>query len=92
MDMPYGNIIKRDPRVILRALAISLELGIIVTVKPADVPSRGYKNPQCTRGAIVYIGTHEDGRQEIISANEIPLVCMPYRVHVLCLTRCPLQF
>jgi hypothetical protein len=79
MDTPYGSIIKRDSRVILRALAISLELGIVVTIKLADAPSRGYRNPQYVKGAIEYIGTHEDGRQEIISVNEIPLVCIPCR-------------
>lgn len=69
MNTPYGNCIKMDPFVILRALAISLELGIIVTIKfwDATVPSpRGYRNAQWRPGTIVYVGTHEDGRQETL--------------------------
>jgi hypothetical protein len=69
MNSPYGNNIKRDPSVILEALAISLELGIILTIKFADAtvpPSRGCKNAQWRPGTIVCVGTHDDGRQEIL--------------------------
>jgi hypothetical protein len=72
MNTPYGNIIKREPGVILRALAISLELGISVTIKFVDATtlpsssSRGCKNAQWRPGTVVYIGTHDDDRQEIL--------------------------
>jgi len=69
MDTSYGQSIKREPSIILRALAISLELGIIITIKFADAtvpPSRGYKNAQWRPGTIVHVGTHDDGRQEVL--------------------------
>jgi hypothetical protein len=69
MNTPYGQSIKRDSSIILRALAISLELGIIVTIKIADttvLPSRGCKTTQWRPGTIVYVGTHDDGHHETL--------------------------
>jgi hypothetical protein len=69
MNTPYGQSIKKDPSIILRALAISLELGIIVTIKLADttvLPSRGCKTAQRRSGTIVYVGTHDDGHIETL--------------------------
>ena len=72
MNTSYGNYIKRDPSVILQALAISLELGIIITLKFANSDatvapsSRGCKNAQWRPGTIVFVGTHDDGRQETL--------------------------
>lgn len=73
MNTPYGNKIKKDPSVILRALAISLELGVSVTLKFADATappsSRGCKSAEWRPGTIVYIGTHDDGRQETLGVT-----------------------
>jgi len=71
MNTPFGQSIVVDPSVILRALAISLELDIIVTIKLADASVSHHflqsgKKSHWSKGAIVYIGTHGDGHQEIL--------------------------
>jgi hypothetical protein len=60
-----------DSRIILRALAISVELGIQITIQSASTealtpPMRPKKHSSYQPNSIVYIGTHNDGRREIL--------------------------
>ncbi|KAF8162512.1 hypothetical protein K438DRAFT_1942097 [Mycena galopus ATCC 62051] len=60
MDTVYGKYIERDPRIILRALSISLELGLLVTISPE-------KCSDCSGlTSIIYIGTANNGRQSVL--------------------------
>ncbi|KAJ6609069.1 hypothetical protein B0H10DRAFT_2065799 [Mycena sp. CBHHK59/15] len=61
MNSTYGRYIEKDPRIILRALSISLELGLLVTItfeECDDLTSR-YRN-------VIYIGTANNGRRSVI--------------------------
>jgi hypothetical protein len=77
MGTSYGQRIVNEPRIILRALAISLELGIMVTIKEAATDA--YPTTRmCSRwinysqsrshayGTIVYVGARSDGSEEVL--------------------------
>jgi len=68
MDMSYGKFIKNDPRVILRALSISLELGALITVTIAGASGLAVRRQadQWMPGTVVYVGTYNDGRTETL--------------------------
>ncbi|KAJ7449085.1 hypothetical protein B0H11DRAFT_2247387 [Mycena galericulata] len=61
MNTAYGKHIERDPRIILRALSVSLELGLLVTITLEDCGdcSGQYSN-------VIYIGTANNGRRSIL--------------------------
>ncbi|KAJ7185859.1 hypothetical protein C8R46DRAFT_1061921, partial [Mycena filopes] len=60
MGTVYGKYIERDPRIILRALSISLELGLLVTITLEDCRN-------CSGlSSVVYVGTANNGRQSIL--------------------------
>ncbi|KAJ7108762.1 hypothetical protein C8R44DRAFT_803528 [Mycena epipterygia] len=61
MNTVYGKYIEQDPRIILRALSISLELGLLVTITIDD--SGDYQNQFSN---VVYIGTANNGRRSIL--------------------------
>ncbi|KAJ3985292.1 hypothetical protein F5890DRAFT_1510839 [Lentinula detonsa] len=42
MHTPYGKFLRTDPRAISRALAISLELGALITIVSADENTNSY--------------------------------------------------
>lgn len=60
MNTVYGKYIERDPRIILRALSISLELGLLVTIT--------LENSGDCSGlySIIYMGTANNGRRSIL--------------------------
>ncbi|KAJ7099963.1 hypothetical protein B0H15DRAFT_998639 [Mycena belliarum] len=61
MDTVYGRYIERDPRIILRALSVSVELGLLVTITLqhfADCPGQ-FAN-------VVYVGTANNGRRSVL--------------------------
>ncbi|KAJ6487697.1 hypothetical protein C8R45DRAFT_254430 [Mycena sanguinolenta] len=60
MDTAYGKYIERDPQIILHALSISLELGLLVTItaQKCDDAADLY--------SIIYIGTANNGRQSVV--------------------------
>jgi hypothetical protein len=61
MKTSYGKYLARDPQIILRALSISLELGLLVTItfdEPVDYHSRDRN--------IVYLGTANNGRRSVL--------------------------
>lgn len=71
MKSSYGSVIMSDSRIILRALAISVELGIQITIQLANTealtpPMRPKKHSSYQSNSIVYIGTYNDGRREIL--------------------------
>ncbi|RDB30809.1 hypothetical protein Hypma_005775 [Hypsizygus marmoreus] len=81
LKTPYGQTLMTDPLVVLRALAISLELGIVVTIQPWDgaAPTNGptrraskcgqsMRHMQATLrpGSIVYLATSSDGTQKTL--------------------------
>ncbi|KAJ7734585.1 hypothetical protein DFH07DRAFT_1065253 [Mycena maculata] len=61
MNTEYGKHIERDPRIILRALSVSLELGLLVTVTLEECGdcSGQYWN-------VIYIGTANNGRRSLL--------------------------
>ncbi|KAJ7665921.1 hypothetical protein DFH06DRAFT_1086297 [Mycena polygramma] len=60
MNTVYGKHIERDPRIILRALSVSLELGLLVTI---TIENAG----DCSGlHSIVYIGTANNGRRSVL--------------------------
>ncbi|KAF7372021.1 hypothetical protein MVEN_00060300 [Mycena venus] len=61
MNTMYGAYIERDPRIILRALSISLELGLLVTITLDDC---GHCSGQYS--SVVYIGTANNGRRSLL--------------------------
>lgn len=68
MSTSFWKSIKNDPRVILRALAISLELGVLITITVAGpcTPPLRQKNGPVTPGSVVYISTSNNGEQELM--------------------------
>jgi hypothetical protein len=66
MVTPYGSFIRGQPKVILQALSMSVELGVLVTITPRKkCLFLGCQHPRAP-GTIVYIGTNNDGRSEIL--------------------------
>ncbi|KAF7334047.1 hypothetical protein MVEN_02310300 [Mycena venus] len=61
MNTIYGRYIERDPRIILRALSISLELGLLITITLDDC---GHCSGQ--HSSVVYIGTANNGRRSLL--------------------------
>jgi hypothetical protein len=60
-DQWFGRRFCEEPRLLLRALAMSLEYGRLVTISYKYKPGQTREpNP------IVYLGTNNDGRQEIL--------------------------
>ncbi|KAJ7109637.1 hypothetical protein C8R43DRAFT_1161502 [Mycena crocata] len=60
MNTVYGKHIERDPRIILRALSVSLELGLLVTITLEEsAECSGYYN-------ILYTGTANNGRRSLL--------------------------
>ncbi|KAF8868441.1 hypothetical protein BD779DRAFT_1683895 [Infundibulicybe gibba] len=74
LSSPYGRTIHNDPRIILRALAISVELGVMVTIQVADAcvgqllreSGKSSRRSEWIFGSIVYLGTHPSGRTEVL--------------------------
>ncbi|KAF9010262.1 hypothetical protein BDQ17DRAFT_1347849 [Cyathus striatus] len=73
MRTPFGSRITDDPRVILQALAISLELGILITIEIGSLSSKthqtlGRLKPHLSwsSGSILYIGRHHSGKKELL--------------------------
>ncbi|KAJ6557888.1 hypothetical protein B0H19DRAFT_1070490 [Mycena capillaripes] len=60
MNTAYGKYIEQDPRIMLRALSISLELGLLVTITLENLGDGSGLN------SIVYIGTANNGRRSIL--------------------------
>ncbi|KAJ7735768.1 hypothetical protein B0H16DRAFT_1575315 [Mycena metata] len=60
LDTVYGKYIERDPRIILRALSISLELGLLVTITLEDCGKRSGLY------SVIYMGTANNGHRSII--------------------------
>ncbi|KAF7360144.1 hypothetical protein MVEN_00742900 [Mycena venus] len=60
MNTVYGKYIERDPRIILRALSISLELGLLVTItlEHSEDCSGIY--------SVIYVGTANNGRRSVL--------------------------
>ncbi|KAJ6582979.1 hypothetical protein DFH09DRAFT_1275376 [Mycena vulgaris] len=61
MNTTYGKHIERDPRIILRALSISLELGLLVTITIED-----YGDCQGQFSNVIYVGTANNGRRSLL--------------------------
>lgn len=69
MHTLYGKSIRKGPSIILRALAISLELGVQITIQLANsaIPlPRSGKNYPLRQDTVVYIGRQNDGREDIL--------------------------
>ncbi|KAJ7599438.1 hypothetical protein C8J56DRAFT_881877 [Mycena floridula] len=74
MDTAYGRFIRKDPKVILRAMAMSLELGVMVTItlQNLDTPlhrvSKFNKSDakSCLGVPVLYIGTRYDGTSAVL--------------------------
>lgn len=60
MNTAYGKHIEGDPRIILRALSISLELGLLVTV------SLEHRDDYPGTFSVLYIGTANNGRRSVL--------------------------
>ncbi|KAJ7697591.1 hypothetical protein B0H17DRAFT_1130204 [Mycena rosella] len=58
MNTVYGKYIERDPRIVLRALSVSLELGLLVTITIED-----YGDCPDQFSNVVYIGTANNGHK-----------------------------
>ncbi|KAJ7443807.1 hypothetical protein FB451DRAFT_77890 [Mycena latifolia] len=61
MNTVYGKYLERDPRIILRALSISLELGLLVTITLDD---SGDCSGQFSN--VIYTGTANNGRKSLL--------------------------
>ncbi|KAJ7032054.1 hypothetical protein C8F04DRAFT_1396951 [Mycena alexandri] len=60
LNTVYGKYIERDPRIILRALSISLELGLLVTITLEDCGN-------CSGlYSVIYIGTANNGHRSLL--------------------------
>lgn len=70
MRRSYGKFIEAESKVILRALAISLELGVMVTIAlgKSCMPLLSGREDLANSRTIVYIGTHNNGESEILKA------------------------
>ncbi|KAJ8693932.1 hypothetical protein PTI98_008874 [Pleurotus ostreatus] len=71
LNTSYGRFLRKTPTVLLRALSISLELGVPITITSLDKPVLPLMPYARTRdrwqiGDVVYIGTTPDGRQEVL--------------------------
>lgn len=72
LKSPYGKTLMTDPMVILRALAISLELGAIITIEFQNVANLklAYNDEDKVRRfegrSVVYTSTKKDGRQKLL--------------------------
>lgn len=66
----YGRQIMKSSVIILRALAVSLELGLMLTIRVANketVHLRRHASASSVRlGDVVFIGTDNTGRQEVV--------------------------
>ncbi|KIY47841.1 hypothetical protein FISHEDRAFT_74183 [Fistulina hepatica ATCC 64428] len=67
----YGRILRRDPSIILQALAASLDLGQLITIAISDaktLQSISHSNLASGyyHGDIVYIGTGNNGLQHVL--------------------------
>ncbi|KAF9024258.1 hypothetical protein BDZ89DRAFT_1162330 [Hymenopellis radicata] len=62
MATRYGRCIEKDSRIILRALALSVELGVLVTI----TTQAALENRPTKRDNIVYVGTTASGIASVI--------------------------
>ncbi|KAL1742328.1 hypothetical protein HDZ31DRAFT_43518 [Schizophyllum fasciatum] len=66
----YGRQIMRNAVIILRALAVSLELGMLLTIRVADTAMlklrRNANASDVRHGDVVFIGTDNLGHKEIV--------------------------
>ncbi|KAF8155510.1 hypothetical protein B0H34DRAFT_675698 [Crassisporium funariophilum] len=74
METPYGLTLMTNPRVILEALAISIEMGILITVAVASAQTP-FLHPTKRRldyisGDIIFIATHNDHNSEVVFVFE----------------------
>ncbi|KAL1734226.1 hypothetical protein EV714DRAFT_245653 [Schizophyllum commune] len=70
LNTRYGKQATRSPIIILRALAVSLELGMLLTIRVADartmgLPRNGSASP-IRQGDVVFVGTDNAGRREVV--------------------------
>ncbi|KAF9455799.1 hypothetical protein BDZ94DRAFT_1276611 [Collybia nuda] len=66
----YGRALRLDPSYILKALAVSLEAGVHITIKLANSPvplPRPTRNPgPLMADSVVYVARYNDGREDIL--------------------------
>lgn len=66
MKLPYGQRLLRDPRIILAALASSLELGVSIAIKAVNDKAAKHPESHIPFGKIAYIGTSNNGQRRIL--------------------------
>ncbi|KAK0203907.1 hypothetical protein DFS33DRAFT_842369 [Desarmillaria ectypa] len=65
----YGRFIRKDPTVILQALSMSLELGVLVTISQLSLSTYDSNSESIT---IVYTGTSTTGEQTLLHSITCP--------------------
>ncbi|KAJ7436732.1 hypothetical protein FB451DRAFT_187054 [Mycena latifolia] len=62
LNTSYGHLLKNDPAVILRAMGVSLEKGLPITIKLAE-----YSHPS----QILFFGTDQTGKRHLLHKIEL---------------------
>ena len=68
METGYGLEFMTNPRILLEALSISIELGVLITVTVANSKTAIYptdRNLNYIPGDIIYIATDNNHRSEV---------------------------
>jgi hypothetical protein len=75
MNTPYGKFLRTNPQVIFRALALSIELGVMVTItlrklQPTLTDVDDYWSDRINPSGVLYIATNNDGRSRVIHNDQ----------------------
>ncbi|KAJ7734577.1 hypothetical protein DFH07DRAFT_988915 [Mycena maculata] len=62
LNTPYGHLLKNDPRVVLRAMGVSLDKGLPVTIKLANSSHLRH---------ILFVGTDATGKRHLLHTSEM---------------------
>ncbi|KAI5888467.1 uncharacterized protein SCHCODRAFT_02704432 [Schizophyllum commune H4-8] len=70
LNTRYGKQATKSPIIILRALAVSLEIGMLLTIRVADARTmslpRNVSASPIRQGDVVFVGTDNAGRREVV--------------------------
>ncbi|KAK0439361.1 hypothetical protein EV421DRAFT_1906022 [Armillaria borealis] len=65
----YGRFIRKDPTVVLQALSMSLELGVLVTISQQSLSTHDSGSESIT---VIYTGTSTTGEQTLLRSITCP--------------------
>ncbi|KJA21440.1 hypothetical protein HYPSUDRAFT_42092 [Hypholoma sublateritium FD-334 SS-4] len=61
-ETSFGFALMTNPHIVQRALALSIELGMLITIQVAN-----RKTPVCSPGQILFLTTDSHGRSQVVS-------------------------